>query len=295
MNDSPSAGPAATVTHGCDFSTGSIDGDRIDPDRGTRPESAAVRGRAGKNGAVPATTSELDRMSDGAPASPRWRVAEAVSEAVRRRFAKDVLGVGVHGSLAHGDDTDYTDVDLVVVTFRTGAGPGPGSRRIDGVVVDLGVISDEEYRRNARTLSTSWPLTADQYLTTTPLYDPRGSFGALRDTHLNRLAEASGREFAALAREAWCEAKALQNRAARLAEWYDTDGAVLVLGEARTATAVVEGLLSRTYFTGSADAVTRAGLTGAGISDLRDRLDAQATELAKRGRPVDGTISDLLG
>lgn len=242
---------------------------------------------------MPATTTELDRMSDGAPSSPRWRVAEAVSEAVRRRFAKDVLAVGVHGALAHGDDTDYTDVDLVVVTFRAGAGPRPGSRRIDGVIVDLGVISTDEYLHHARTLSTSWPLAADQYLTTTALYDPGGHFGQLRDTHLNRLAEATGREFAALAREAWCEAKALCNRASRLAEWYDTDGAVLVLGEARTATAMVEGLLSRTYFTGSADAVTRAGLTEAGISDLRDRLETQATELAKRGRPVDGTVADL--
>jgi hypothetical protein len=259
----------------------------------TRRESAAVRGRAGKNGAVPATTAPPDRLSDGRPASPRWRVAEAVTDAVRRRFAKDVLAAGVHGALAHGDDTEYTDVDLVVVTFRAGAGPRPGSRRIDGVVVDLGVISTDEYEHHARTLSTSWPLAADQYLTTTPLYDPRGCFGQLRDTHLNRLAEASGREFAALARAAWCEAKILQNRAARLAEWYDTDGAVLVLGEARTATAVVEGLLNRTYFTGSADAVTRAGLTEAGIGDIRDRLDAQATELAKRGRPVDGTVSDL--
>jgi hypothetical protein len=260
----------------------------------TRPESTTVGVRAGKNGAVPATTAP-DRLSDGRPTSPRWQVAEAVTDGVRRRFAAEVMAVGVHGALAHGDDTEYTDVDLVVVTYRPGAGPPPSSRRIDGVIVDLGVISADEYLHQARTLSTSWPLTADRYLTAIPLHDPRGCLAQLRDAHLTRLAEASGRDFAALAREAWCEAKALQDRAARLAEWYDTDGAVLVLGEARTATAMVEGLLNRTYFTGSADAVTRAGLTEAGIAEVRDRLDTQATELAKRGRPVDGTVTDLLG
>lgn len=241
-----------------------------------------------------AASTTSDRFSGGRPATERWRVAAAVTDAVRRRFTADVLAIGVHGPLAHDDDTEYTDVDLVVVTYQAGRGPRPASRRIDQVVVDLGVIAAEEYLRHARTLSTSWPLTADQYLTTVPTHDPEAWYGRLRDTHLTRLAEASGREFAALAREAWCEAKALQNKAARLAEWYDTDGAVLVLGEARTATAVVEGLLGRTYFTSSADAVRRTDLGGADIAAVRDRLDAQAEELARRGRPVDGSAEDLL-
>lgn len=35
---------------------------------------------------------------------PRWRVAERVSDAARRRFPADILAVAVHGPLAHGDD-----------------------------------------------------------------------------------------------------------------------------------------------------------------------------------------------
>lgn len=226
---------------------------------------------------------------------PRWRVAEAVSDAVRRRYAGQVMAVGAHGSLAHGDGTAQRDVDLVVVTYRPGTGPRPGSRRIDGVVVDLGVIGADEYLRHARTLSTSWPLAADQYLTTAPIYDPNGWHRQLRDVHLARLAEATGREFATLAREAWCEAKVLHDQAARLAEWYDTDGAVLVLAQARIATAVVQGLLQRTYFRGSADAVRRVGLGDAGITAVAERLTVQAEDLAGRRRPVDGSVEDLLG
>jgi len=228
------------------------------------------------------------------PASPRWQVAEAIAEAVCRRYAPAVMAVGVHGSLAHGDDTEHSDVDLVVVTYQDSTGPRPGSRRIDGIVVDLGVIGAEEYLAHARTLSTSWPLAADQYLTTTPIHDPTGWHRRLRDVHLARLAEAGGGEFATLAREAWCEAKSLHDKARRLAEWYDMDGALLMLAQARIAAAVVQGLLQRTYFRGAADAVRRVGLGDADITAVGDRLAVQAEDLASRNRPVDGTVDDLL-
>lgn len=228
------------------------------------------------------------------PDDPRWALAGEVSAEVRRRWASDVLAIGVHGSLAHSDDRQGSALDLVVVTYRQGTGPAPTARRIGGTVVDLGVIGAEEYLSHARTLSTSWPLTADQYLTTKPLYDEDGWHGRLRDTHLARLAEASGREFATLARQAWCTASSTVDRAAELSSWYDTDGALLALSEARTATAVTEGLLNRTYFRGSSDAVRRTQLVGADVNEVRGRLGALATELVRRGRPVDGDVGDLL-
>jgi hypothetical protein len=228
-------------------------------------------------------------------ANPRWVVARRVADAVRERYAKDVLAIGVHGSLAHGDDTDSSDVDLVVVTRYRDGGPPPGSRRIDGVVVDLGVIDGETYLRHARTLTTSWPLAADQYITTRTLHDPDGWFPQLRDAHLAHLAATDGRVFASLAREAWLQACTAQARARRLAEWFDTDAAMVVLGEARLGVAMVEGLLTRTYFRHSADAVTRVGVSAAHLLDLAERLTAQAAELARRGRPVDGAVDDLLG
>ncbi len=176
--------------------------------------------------------------------SPRWVLAEEITAALRRRWPAEIHAVGAHGSLAHGEDVDGGDIDLVVVTFRSGAGPRPGARRIDGTLVDLGVIGAEEYLEYARTLSTSWLLAADQYLTTKPLYDPEGWYPRLRDTHL--------------------------------------------------AAALIDGLLTRTYFRDSADAVRRTGLGDADLTELGRRLRGQADELAKRGRPVDGSISELL-
>jgi hypothetical protein len=229
------------------------------------------------------------------PHNPRLVVADRVCRALRERWGAGLQAVGVYGSVAHGDDTEISDVELVAVTRRSGAGPTPGARRIDGVIVDLAVIGAEEYLRHARTLTTSWPLVADQYLTTKGLHDPDAWLPRLRDTHLTRLAQTDGHVFAALAREAWCKATIAQGKARRMADWYETDAAVVVLAEARVAVAVVEGLLTRTYFRNPADAVRRAGVASAQVRDLGDRLAAQSQELTRRGRPVDGGLEDLLG
>ncbi len=221
------------------------------------------------------------------------RIAEEIADQVCRRWPAEIMAVGAHGALAHRDDRGGTDVDIVVVTYRQNQGPTPTSRRIDNLIVDMGVISADSYIAHARTLSTQWPLAADQYLHTKALYDESRWHERLRDTHLARLAEASGREFTALARESWCTAASLHERAIKCTEWYDTDGALLLLGEARTAAAVTEGLLTRTYFRGSADATHQTNLAGADMVEIRERLKQQATELAKRGRAVDGEVSDL--
>jgi hypothetical protein len=165
---------------------------------------------------------------------------------------------------------------------------------VGGVIVDVEVIGAAAYLREARTLTTAWPLAADQYISTKPLHDPDGWLPRLRDAHLAHLAQSDARTFSALAREAWCRAASAQSKARRLAEWYETDSAMLVLGDARLGVALVDGLLTRTYFRSGADAVKRAGVASSHSYELGDRLTAQAQELARRGYPVDGDIDDLV-
>ncbi len=226
-------------------------------------------------------------------AGPRWELAQRVTDAIRRRFSADVLAIAVHGDIAHGDDTDDSDVSMVVVTDAAGRGPRPATRRVEGTVVDVGVITGEEYLRHARTLTTGWPLSADQYLTSRPTFDPEGWYDLLRDTHLARLAEAGSGEFAALARQAWYQARWAHARARRLASWYEMEGALIALADSRVCSAVVDGLLTRTYFRDGADAARRTGTAALDMIGLGNHLIAQAEELAKRERPVDGTIADL--
>jgi hypothetical protein len=238
-----------------------------------------------QNDAVPPDKLDLD--------SPRGTLATKVADAVRRHHPADVLAIGLHGPMAHGDDGRGGDVDILVITYRAGTGPRPVTRQVDGVLVEVTVVGCDDHLKAARTLSASWPLTADRYVTTRALHDPRSWLPTLRDAHLGRLAEARPAEFTALARAAWCRAASAHDRAVRLAEWYDTDAALLLLGEARLHAAMVAGLLSRTYFRDSADAVKRTGMAGAAMAELSATLKAQAGELAARGRPVDGPLSSL--
>ena len=226
-------------------------------------------------------------------ANPRWYLATRLRDVILRRWSAEVQAVGVHGSMAHGDDSDSSDVNLHVITYRPGAGPRATLRRVDGILVDLSVGTADEGLRKARELTPRWPLEADRYLTTRDMHDPRGWFGSQRDAHLGKLAETRPGEFSSLARRNWCVASAAHARAVRLAEWYETDAALVLLAEARLHAAMVTGLLSHTYFRNGADAVKRTGLAGVDMTELAAVLKAQAEDLTARGRPVDGTLGAL--
>ncbi|MDQ1651812.1 MAG: hypothetical protein QOI35_1012, partial [Cryptosporangiaceae bacterium] len=89
-------------------------------------------------------------VADGHLAT-QLRIAEEIADQVTRRWPAEILAVGATGALAHGDDRGGADADLVVVTYRPGQGPTPTSRRIDGVIAELNVISAEQYLSHART------------------------------------------------------------------------------------------------------------------------------------------------
>jgi hypothetical protein len=228
-------------------------------------------------------------------ANPRWYLVTRLRDVILTRWSAEVRAIGVHGSMAHGDDTDSSDVNLAVVTYRPGAGPRPALRRVDGILVEISVLTGEEGMRRATEVTPRWPLEADRWLTVRDLFDPRGCFAARRDAHLAKLAEARPAEFSTPARRNWCIASAAHGRAVRLAEWYETDAALVLMAEARLHAALVAGLLSRTYFRSRAEAVKRTGLAGADMTGIAAVLKSQAGELAARGRPVDGPLADLFG
>ena len=233
-----------------------------------------------------------ERVTEIDVAGPRGYLAVRLRDVIQARWSAEVRAIGVHGSLAHGDDSDGSDVNLLVVTYRNG-GPRPALRRVDGILVDLSVVSAEEGLRRARELTPRWPLIADRYVSAKSLYDPHGWFAEQRDVHLAKLAETRPGEFTGLARRNWCVASAAHARAVRLAEWYDTDAALVLIAEARLHASMVAGLLSRTYFRSRADAVKRTGLAGADMQELAAVLKSQAEDLTARGRPVDGPLNAL--
>ena len=225
--------------------------------------------------------------------NPGLQLAVEISGELRRRYPAEVMAIGAHGALAHGDEREGTDVNLIVITYRPDTGPPPSSKRIRGLLVNLLAVEAQTYLDRARNLTVEWPLIADQFLHTLPLHDEVSWHSRLRDIHLAKLAEAGGREFTALALRSWCTAMSYYRRAQRHSDRYDSDGALLTLAQTRIATAVTEGLLTRTFYRSASDATRRTALLGADMQSVEARLAAHAEELGKRGRPVDGGVADL--
>ncbi|MEU4561716.1 nucleotidyltransferase domain-containing protein [Actinoplanes sp. NPDC023936] len=225
--------------------------------------------------------------------SVRGALAIRLRDVIQHRWAAEVQAIGVRGSVAHGDDGDSSDVNLIVVTYRPRTGPKPTRRRVDGVPVELTVVTAEDGLGQARLLTARWPLLADGFLTTLPLFDPDDWFIDQRDAHQTLLSEARPVEFTRLARDNWALASNAHARALRLTEWYETDTALVLMAEARIHAAMVTGLLTRTHFRNHADAVKRTGVAMADMQELDAILKYQAEELTARGRPVDGTLGEL--
>ena len=85
-------------------------------------------------------------------ANPRWYLATRLRDVLLRRWSAEIQAIGVHGSMAHGDDVDGSDVNVVVVTYRKSSGPRSALRRVDGTLVDLTVVTGEDGLRQAREL-----------------------------------------------------------------------------------------------------------------------------------------------
>jgi predicted nucleotidyltransferase len=75
---------------------------------------------------------------------PRGSLAIRLRDAVQERWSAEVQSIGLCGSMAHGDDTESSDVNLVVITFRPRTGPKPARRIVDGIPVDMRVTTAEE-------------------------------------------------------------------------------------------------------------------------------------------------------
>src|SRR5919112_5621085 len=108
----------------------------------------------------------------------RLRLAADLTERLLDRHKAGIVAVGVHGSVARGDDGEDSDLDLAVVT--TGPEVEVADRslylRPGGLVVDLGAIGAEVYLEEAGQIGPAYPLGSDQYVHHLPVHDPGGDF-----------------------------------------------------------------------------------------------------------------------
>ncbi|MGH2815889.1 MAG: nucleotidyltransferase family protein, partial [Actinomycetota bacterium] len=130
----------------------------------------------------------------------RVRLAGELAELlVERHGPAAIAAVGVHGSVARGDDTEESDLDLAVVTAGPEVEVPDRSLRYRGTVVDLGAIAADAYLEEASHIGPAWPLAADQYVNHLAVHDPGGFFHKLKHVHEAAVEEAAPEVFAAAA------------------------------------------------------------------------------------------------
>jgi hypothetical protein len=253
-----------------------------------RVGGGAERGADGPLGVEEIAVVEESRIA-------RRKLAEQIAEGIVNRYLAGIHAVGLLGSHAHGDDDDYSDLNIGVVSTQANAKPLRSVlRRANGVVVHVAVRSVGDWLDQARTLTPEWPLTANQFLIARPIYDPHGWYAVVRETHLARLRDATDREFAALARAALLSAMVYTARARREFVRAGQDDTQYLLTHAAVRTALVTGLLARRRFRNRRDALHRSGLSEATLDLLEERQRELELELAKRGASIDASVAEVV-
>jgi Nucleotidyltransferase domain len=194
----------------------------------------------------------------------RLRLAADLTERLLDRHGAAIVAVGVHGSVARGDDGEESDLDLAVVTAGPEAAVPDRSLYLpgQGTVVDLGAIDADAYLEEASSIGPAWPLAADQYVNHLAIHDPGGYFHKLKHVHEAAVEEAGPEAFAAaagfdLVRLLSWEATA---RAAELAG--DLLTTQVAVKEAAVLAALVVGLTTRTAYRNTSHALNATAATG---------------------------------
>ena len=194
----------------------------------------------------------------------RVRLAGELADLLLERHGPAAIAaVGVHGSVARGEDTEESDLDLAVVTAGPGVEVPDRYLRYRGTAVALGAIAADAYLEEASAIGPAWPLAADQYVNHLAIHDPGGFFHKLKHVHQAAVEEAGPEVFAAAAGLdlvqllSW-EGKA---RAAELAG--DLLTTQLAVKEAAVLAALVVGLLTRTAYRNTAHALHATAATEA--------------------------------
>lgn len=97
----------------------------------------------------------------------RIRMAKALTGTLAKKY-KDIVFIGVYGSVARGDDDSYSDIDLLVVTGKRKLGIRPFIFR--SVPVMLTIKTKKEALEAVKKIDELWPAEAGKYFYAKPLY-----------------------------------------------------------------------------------------------------------------------------
>jgi hypothetical protein len=199
----------------------------------------------------------------------RLALAYDVSDALLKRHGtRDLIAIGLHGSVARGNDDEASDIDFAVITARPEVIVPDRIRRVRGIIVDVGAITGEAYLEEARHVGPQWPVASDQYGTTFPLHDPTGYFALLADTHRRAMAEAPDWAFMEAAALNVMGALGGLNLTKRYLSQGQPSAARVALHDTTVAIALTLGLLKRRTATNAARLVASVATEDWGLPEV---------------------------
>jgi predicted nucleotidyltransferase len=228
----------------------------------------------------------------------RVELARDLTGRLLRRHGEDaIVAVGLHGSVARGDDGEESDLDIAVVTAGPEVEVADRLLRYRGTVVELGAITADAYLEEAGHIGPAWPLAADQYVNHLALHDPGGFFHKLGHVHEAAVEQAGAEAFRAAAGYDLVQLISSAGKA-RTAELVgDLPAALIAVREAAVLAALVVGLHTRSAYRNLAHAVRATAVTmaaGAGFAEAYRRLLDPTVEPAAQVLALDRTLDALL-
>jgi predicted nucleotidyltransferase len=194
----------------------------------------------------------------------RVELARELTAALLRRHGEQaIVAVGVHGSVARGDDGDQSDLDLAVITAGPEVEVPDRFLRHRGTVVDLGAITADAYLQEAGHIGPAWPLAADQYVNHLAMHDPGEFFHKLRHVHEAAVEQSPPEAFRAAAGYDLVQLLSWEGKARDAELAGDLVVASLAVKEAAVLAMLVVGLHTRTAYRNLAHAVRATAVTEA--------------------------------
>ena len=194
----------------------------------------------------------------------RVELARDLTGRLLRRHGEDaIVAVGLHGSVARGDDREESDLDIAVVTAGPEVEVADRLLRYRGTVVELGAITADAYLEEAGHIGPAWPLAADQYVNHLALHDPGEFFHKLRHVHEAAVEQSPPAAFRAAAGYDLVQLVSWEGKARDAELAGDLAVASLAVKEAAVLAMLVVGLHTRTAYRNLAHAVRATAVTEA--------------------------------
>jgi predicted nucleotidyltransferase len=107
-----------------------------------------------------------------------------ISAKLLERHPNDGVATAVTGSVARGDDHEFSDLDMQVIV-REGADIASHTFVLKGCLVRIDVKTERAWKKELEDPSDKLPFVIGSLETIQPIYDPAGSFKKLREMARN--------------------------------------------------------------------------------------------------------------